>query len=74
MKKTKTEYIHTYDIKYEVDMQVTDIKLFLGQLESGQYKITFKIFSGDKVVYYQTFDENTFAHFAFITYAKQTNN
>jgi hypothetical protein len=61
-------------VKFDIEMQVTDLKIYFGQLELGQYKITVTIFQPDKVVYMNTFDENTFAHFSHLTYSKQASN
>jgi hypothetical protein len=31
--KKKYEYHHIYDVKFDVEMQVTDMKIYLGQLD-----------------------------------------
>lgn len=56
-------------------MLVTDIKLYLANMETIQFKLIVKII-GDKgeVVYFNTFDEQIFAQFSSMIYQKPASN
>ena len=70
IKKSKHEFHHIYDVQFENEVIVSDLKIFLGQLEQPQYKLTIKVFSAQRLAYFNTFDENYFSHLAYLPYAK----
>ena len=42
-------------------MQVTDLKIYLGALEQAQYKMIVKVFSKDRLIFFETYEEHYFS-------------
>lgn len=59
--KRKLDLHHVYNVSFEQEMQVTDIKLYLGFLDQAFYKLLIKIFGNNSLIYSNTYDEHYFA-------------
>mmetsp|Transcript_9033 Transcript_9033/g.8473 ORF Transcript_9033/g.8473 Transcript_9033/m.8473 type:complete len:174 (-) Transcript_9033:3621-4142(-) len=72
MLKQAKEMNQTYQVVFDDLMHVQEVKIFFSQQAIGQYKVELKIFTQDRVVYHNFFDENTFAQVAQLIYHNKT--
>ena len=61
MLKQNKEMNQTYSVAFDGHMHVQEVKIYFSQQAIGQYKVEVKIFTHERVVYHNFFDENTFA-------------
>ena len=71
IRKLKYESHHVYEVQFQQEMIVTDLKLYLGNTEQIQFKMVIKIL-GDygHLVFFHSFEEQIFAQFASMIYQK----